>query len=58
MLSAIQNRRSIRRFSDRPVPRELVEEEQIGRRLKEIGRVCMRRGEKDNLSAIYVKTIK
>ena len=39
-------------------PRELVEEEQIGRRLKEIGRVCMRRGEKDNLSAIYVKTIK
>ena len=26
MLSAIQNRRSIRRFSDRPVPRELVEE--------------------------------
>lgn len=36
-------------------PRELAEEEQIGRRLKEIGETCMKRGERDNLSAIYVK---
>lgn len=38
--------------------RELAGEEQIGRRLKEIGGVCMKRGERDNLSAIYVKIIK
>ncbi len=30
-------------------------EEQIGRRLKEIGEVCMKRGETDNLSAVYVR---
>lgn len=30
-------------------------EEQIARRLKEIGEACMRRGETDNLSAIYVR---
>lgn len=36
-------------------PRELAGEEQIGRRLKEIGGVCMKRGERDNLSAVYVK---
>jgi serine/threonine protein phosphatase PrpC len=32
------------------------EEEQIERRLKEIGDACMKRGERDNLSAVYVKT--
>lgn len=31
------------------------EEEQITRRLKEIGEACMKRGETDNLSAVYVK---
>ena len=31
------------------------EEEQIRRRLKEIGEACMRRGETDNLSAVFVK---
>ncbi len=36
-------------------PRELVEEEQIGRRLREIGETCMKRGETDNLSAVYIK---
>lgn len=36
-------------------PRELAEEEQIGRRLKEIGETCMKRGERDNLSAVYIK---
>ncbi len=36
-------------------PRELAEEEQIGRRLKEIGETCMKRGETDNLSAVYIK---
>jgi serine/threonine protein phosphatase PrpC len=34
---------------------DLQEEEQIERRLKELGDACMKRGEKDNLSAIYVK---
>lgn len=36
-------------------PRALAGEEQIGRRLKEIGETCMKRGERDNLSAVYVK---
>lgn len=36
-------------------PRELTGEEQIGRRLKEIGETCMKRGERDNLSAVYIK---
>lgn len=36
-------------------PVELAEEEQIGRRLKEIGETCMKRGERDNLSAVYIK---
>ena len=36
-------------------PRELTGEEQIGRRLKEIGETCMKRGEVDNLSAVYIK---
>lgn len=31
------------------------EEEQITRRLGEIGEACMKRGETDNLSAVYVK---
>lgn len=38
-------------------PRELVEEEQIGRRLKAIGETCMKRGERDNLSAVYIKLV-
>lgn len=36
-------------------PRELTGEEQIGRRLREIGETCMKRGESDNLSAVYIK---
>lgn len=36
-------------------PCELAGEEQIGRRLKEIGETCMKRGERDNLSAVYIK---
>ena len=36
-------------------PRALSGEEQIGRRLKEIGETCMKRGETDNLSAVYIK---
>lgn len=36
-------------------PRALSGEEQIGRRLKEIGETCMKRGEADNLSAVYIK---
>ena len=38
--------------------REPAGEEQITRRLKEIGEVCMRRGETDNLSAVYVRCAK
>lgn len=38
-------------------PARLREEAQIERRLKEIGEACMRRGERDNLSAIYVKVL-
>lgn len=37
--------------------RDYAGEEQIQRRLKEIGEACMRRGETDNLSAVYVKCI-
>lgn len=32
-------------------------EERIGRRLKEIGGACMKRGETDNLSAVYVRCV-
>ncbi len=39
-------------------PWELTAQEQIGRRLKEIGGVCMKRGERDNLSAVYVRAVK
>lgn len=35
-------------------PGQLREEEQITRRLQEIGEACMKRGEKDNMSAVYV----
>lgn len=38
--------------------REIVGEEQIGRRLKEIGETCMKRGERDNLSAVYLKAVR
>lgn len=36
-------------------PGLIREEEQIARRLREIGETCMKRGEKDNMSAIYIK---
>lgn len=36
-------------------PERIADEEQIARRLREIGNACMKRGEKDNLSAVYVK---
>lgn len=39
-------------------PREIAGEEQIGRRLREIGETCMKRGERDNLSAVYVKAVR
>ncbi len=37
--------------------REPVGEEQIERRLREIGGVCMERGETDHLSAVYIKRL-
>lgn len=39
-------------------PARLREEAQIERRLQEIGEACMKRGERDNLSAVYVKVVK
>lgn len=36
-------------------PGQIKSEEQITRRLREIGDACMKRGERDNLSAVYVK---
>ena len=36
-------------------PEHIGNEEQIVRRLREIGDACMKRGERDNLSAVYVK---
>lgn len=36
-------------------PGRLWEEAQIPRRLREIGEACKKRGERDNLSAVYVK---
>ena len=36
-------------------PEQIRDENQIARRLQEIGNACMKRGEKDNLSAVYVK---
>lgn len=39
-------------------PEQIREEEQIVRRLREIGDACMKRGERDNLSAVYVKVEK
>lgn len=37
-------------------PGQIREEAQLERRLGEIGEACMKRGETDNLSAVYVKT--
>lgn len=37
-------------------PGQIRDEEQIVHRLREIGGICMKRGERDNMSAIYVKT--
>lgn len=39
-------------------PGQMWEEVQIERRLREIGDACMKRGERDNLSAVYIKTMK
>lgn len=36
-------------------PGQIKGEEQLTRRLREIGDACMKRGERDNLSAVYVK---
>ena len=39
-------------------PENIREEEQIARRLREIGAACMKRGERDNMSAVYVKVMR
>ncbi|MCM1268194.1 MAG: serine/threonine-protein phosphatase [Bacteroidales bacterium] len=38
-------------------PEQMQDEAQIERRLREIGEACMKRGERDNLSAVYVKAL-
>lgn len=38
-------------------PDRLLEERQMERRLTEISTACMKRGERDNLSAIYIKVV-
>lgn len=44
-----------RELRDVLAPAQLREGAQIGRRLEEIGQACMKRGERDNLSAVYIK---
>lgn len=39
-------------------PIGVTQEEQIERRLREIGEACMKRGERDNLSGVYVKAVR
>lgn len=39
-------------------PGQINGEEQITRRLREIGEACMKRGERDNMSAVYIKVMK
>lgn len=46
-----------RELQDVLAPDQIKEETQIERRLKEIGEACMKRGERDNLSAVYIKLV-
>lgn len=46
---------TVEELQDVLAPRQIREEMQIERRLSEIGEACMKRGERDNLSAVYVK---
>ncbi len=45
-------------LADALSPELIREEEQITRRLQEIGRACMQRGERDNMSAVYIRPVK
>lgn len=47
-----------RELADVLSPGQIGGEEQITRRLQEIGAVCMKRGERDNMSAVYIKVIR
>lgn len=47
-----------RELRDVLAPAQLREGAQIERRLGEIGQACMKRGERDNLSAVYLKLCK
>lgn len=52
-----------RRATDREItdvmnPTGVTQEEQIERRLREIGEACMKRGERDNLSGVYVRAVR
>lgn len=53
-----RNRIDEKELADVLRPEQIREEEQITRRLREIGDACMKRGEMDNLSAVYVKVEK
>lgn len=46
---------TVEELQDVLAPGQIREEMQIERRLSEIGEACMKRGERDNLSAVYVK---
>lgn len=49
---------SEREIADVLAPKSIAEEEQASRRLRTIGEACMKRGEKDNMSAVYIKAVK
>ncbi|MDE6388607.1 MAG: serine/threonine-protein phosphatase [Lachnospiraceae bacterium] len=53
-----RNRIDSQEIYDALNPGTVKEEEQASRRLREIGVTCMKRGEKDNMSAIYIKAVK
>lgn len=46
---------SEKELADVLAPGQIRDEGQAARRLREIGAVCMKRGERDNLSAVYIK---
>lgn len=49
---------TVQELSDVLRPGQIKGEEQITRRLREIGEACMKRGERDNMSAVYIKVMK
>jgi len=52
-----RNKVSFRQIEEAFRPREISEERQIEARLREMGEYAMKKGEKDNISAIYIKIV-